>query len=362
MGEGGTEIPDIGEENDETEGENVLGRGVVIARGMGGKEVKGGLGRFELGEGENHGVDSVGIGRTPCEEGLGVYESFAGVIVVAEGGFEALGDDIVVVGRDGGYAVGERIGVFPGGEDSDGDDGFQSEDGGGEAATKKSERSQADRARRDAIPFSGGKGGARGTDAVEESEEGEGEADGGQVGVAVGDRDGADEDNAGDGEEETCKSEETDGEAGASAKGDHGKDGKAEKEGGARPGNCGSGGEAVGKGHEVGRPKGFGKIEEVVGQERGKAENEGGFGDRPVLKVPGEEGDEDGGEEERPFAEGETREDSGGIAERETAEGPEIEKEEEEGEGDEHGLGEESGNKGCQCKAQATFAAVTSDK
>lgn len=346
------EVADIGVERGEGEGD-VADAVVILSlvhNGVCFEKTDGSGGGFGQGQCVDFQVRGDVGGRPYGPDGVGDGDGFESVAMNVKGIGKAVEQG---KGMEGGNLFGahaEGFGIVPGGEDAMGDGGLRAEDGAEQASEWKMANGPAG-STASVLP-----------EMVEEGKEGEGQAEGGEVGVAVGDRDGADENDSANGEEESGKGEEAGGETGATPEQGGGHGGYQDKEhtGGDEPGI--GGGSARGEGAEVDGPDGTGDVEEIISGDGEQAVGEGNGGDGMVLETVGEKGEDDDQEEVGPFAESEEGEGAGCIAQGEAAERPIVEEEEEEGKGDEHGLGEEAGNKGRQCEALEAFVGGTNDK
>jgi len=250
-------------------------------------------------------------------------------------------DAKVVRDKSGNPGV-EGIIVFPSGEKPEGGDGEGKEEDQAEreeeAGNETGGRGPRAFSRRGSVwVFS-----RRRQEDGQQCGEREGEPEGGEVGIAVGNGVDADEDNAGNREKDAGEGGQSDGQSGDAAKGEEREEDEDEKkqEGKGDKPRCDR--EAWSLRDEGDGPEGFDQVEEVVGGKPVEPIEEGDVGDGSRLQESGDDGRRSGEEEERPFPKRKAREGMERVAKGEAAKGPEIEEEEEEGQGDEHGLGEKT--------------------
>lgn len=94
-----------------------------------------------MGEGEDLGENRVGNSRQAGPKGIGGGKRGGGVTLNVEGVIEAVHEGDGMPGQDGFRAAGEGVGVFPRGENAEGDGGFCAKDGGGgDAAAETSDK------------------------------------------------------------------------------------------------------------------------------------------------------------------------------------------------------------------------------
>lgn len=134
------EIAGVGIENGEGDGQVVQG-GVVcgIVDGMGLEEGRGGAGGVRLAEDKDLGEGGERGAGLEAPAGFGGGFGGGQIALEIESGGKAVHQGELVVGCDFFRAGGEGFGIFPGGEEVEGDGGFRAENGrGGDAAAETS--------------------------------------------------------------------------------------------------------------------------------------------------------------------------------------------------------------------------------
>jgi transcription termination factor Rho len=264
---------------------------------VGGQEVEGGLGAFHVGNGFG-GLEEklVGVGG----EGKGIPQDAEGGGEVAggdDGGLGVVEGDKGVVGLESADASVERGRGAPVGELAEGEDNLRDEDNAKENAECRMQNAGwRKKAGRGGTRFSGAAGGHAPRE-WKESEKGDGEPEGGDVGKAVGDGVVGNGDESGDGEEEQEKPQDAEGGEGTGAADADGK----EEEGGEEDGvkDRGDGGE-VRTGVKRGEMKRKEGEMEIVGASLGEVEDAGGEREGQTgLAVSCEGGNGGGGSEEK---------------------------------------------------------------